>query len=217
MSQNIELEVFAIGGSDITTLDLSQNINLTDLNFEGNLITNLDLTNNLLLEYLDVRENHLVTLDLSQNSNLISVICHDNSLENLNIKNGNNTSLIDFYGKINPDLNCIQVDDVDYANNNQYWHKDETAVFSEDCSLLETNDIESVSEIILYPNPVNTVLNLVSQYPIKSIQVFNILGNLVFDNYESLNQIDFSNYTSGLYFIEIETEHGTMIKKIVKQ
>jgi len=61
--------------------------------------------------------------------------CNNNQLSSLNLKNGNNTKInsnnIILY--INPNLSCIQVDDVAYSNANWSARKDATAYFSENC------------------------------------------------------------------------------------
>jgi hypothetical protein len=44
--------------------------------------------------------------------------CFENKLRFLNVKNGNNTAIDEFRVLGNPDLTCIQVDDVDYSTTN---------------------------------------------------------------------------------------------------
>jgi hypothetical protein len=79
--------------------------------------------------------NNLVDLDLSQNINLTSLSLDSTwSLQTLNLKNGNNLNMtINLWGGGN--LQCINVDDVVWANNN--WasqiNKLPTAFFIEDC------------------------------------------------------------------------------------
>jgi len=65
--------------------------------------------------------------------------CQNNQLSSLNLKNGNNTNMFDLFGvgldlTNNPDLLCIQVDDVAYSNANWSSKKDATACFSENCT-----------------------------------------------------------------------------------
>lgn len=81
---------------------------------------------------------------------------------------------------------------------------------------LDTNDnlIESVS---FYPNPVNSILNIEIQEQITGIQVFNLLGEVIFAKEENTDQIDFSNYSKGIYFVKVETDKGFVVKKVIKQ
>lgn len=87
------------------------------------------------LRGLRVSENELTSLDLSKNLLLDSLDCSQNKLKTLNLKNGNNKKLhiktSDFSN--NPDLICIQVDDVEYANANWATLKDMTATYNTDC------------------------------------------------------------------------------------
>ncbi len=76
--------------------------------------------------------NQLQTLDLSNNPNLFEVSCGDNQLTSLSVKNGNPTGLWYFIATNNPNLSCVEVDNVAYANYN--WLIDNTAAFSTNCN-----------------------------------------------------------------------------------
>ena len=73
-------------------------------------------------------------LDLSQNSLLNSLHCQSNQLLFLDLKNGNNLNL--GYGSIftlsNPNLTCINVDDITYSVIN-WTYIDPQHYFSEYC------------------------------------------------------------------------------------
>ncbi|MBC8511059.1 MAG: hypothetical protein H8D33_05310 [Cryomorphaceae bacterium] len=75
--------------------------------------------------------NQIVNLDLSNNSNLVELNCNDNLLSSLDVRNGNNTGLWYFTAVNNPDLQCIAVNDIAFANFN--WLKDSGCVFSSNC------------------------------------------------------------------------------------
>jgi len=75
--------------------------------------------------------NQIVHLDLSNNSNLVELNCNDNFLSSLDVRNRNNTGLWYFTAVNNPDLQCIAVNDIAYANN--HWLKDSGCVFSSNC------------------------------------------------------------------------------------
>ena len=86
-------------------------------------------------------DNQLESLDLSNNPNLFEVNCRNNQLTSLSVKNGNPTGLWYFMAIDNPNLLCIEVDDVAYANYN--WLIDNTAAFSTNCN----PNPSSISEI----------------------------------------------------------------------
>src|SRR5690606_11718894 len=139
ISQNTNLSYLKCGGSQLTTLDTSNNLNLLGLNLfhssslatldvslNFNLVSldcsfsqivSLDLSQNYNLRNLDCSFSRIEVLDLSQNPNLENVFCQFTHLSILNIKNGNNNILFNMFAYDNPNLFCIQVDDVAQANN----------------------------------------------------------------------------------------------------
>jgi trimeric autotransporter adhesin len=104
--------------NQLTSLDVSQNNSLGYLFCQANQLTSLNVTANTLLTNINVNYNQLTGLNLSQNTDLESIECTNNQLSCLNLKNGNNTNLNgvpQLYN--NPNLSCIEVDDVSWANN----------------------------------------------------------------------------------------------------
>ncbi len=89
-------------------------------------------------DFIDLRElicsdNQIETLDLRYNPNLETLNCRNNFLNSLDVRNGNNSGLLYFTSTNNPNLLCIAVDDIAFANAN--WDKDNFCVFSSNCSL----------------------------------------------------------------------------------
>jgi hypothetical protein len=87
------------------------------------------------------------------------------------------------------------------------------------------NDITSIETsksvtFSYYPNPVSEKLYLSSSESIRTIKVFTINGNLIeslFFNEESVS-IDFNQFKSGIYFLEVNGAQGTKKNiKIIKQ
>lgn len=77
--------------------------------------------------------NQLTFLDLSNNSQLFEVSCGSNLLTSLDLRNGNTQGLWYFVSTNNPSLNCIDVDDVLWADYN--WATDTWTNFSTNCSV----------------------------------------------------------------------------------
>ena len=68
----------------------------------------------------------------------------------------------------------------------------------------------------IYPNPTLGKLNIVSADKINTLSITNIIGKeLLFAKDFSANTIDLSSYESGVYFINISTDKGTHIEKII--
>ena len=157
VGMNTDLVVLNCDNNELTALDLSTNTDLINLSVVRNLIVELDLANNVLLEQLTINNNQLTELDLTNNPDLVAVNCSDNQIEELNfdsqaqltsvnsssnnlislsIQNGNNGNLGIFNTINNPDLQCIQIDDVDVIGSS--WQKDVTADYSENCRYNDT-------------------------------------------------------------------------------
>ena len=127
ISQNTKLESLIISYYPIgAVLDLSPNINLKYLSVGEGGAEQYTLDKNIALETLSLVWTGGGFLDLTKNINLKSVAMTNVSVSGINIKNGFNTNIEQFSVDID---GCIQVDDVDYSNNN--WSG--TGTFSEDC------------------------------------------------------------------------------------
>ncbi|WP_456313858.1 T9SS type A sorting domain-containing protein [Pseudomonas shirazensis] len=88
------------------------------------------------LNSLDCSGNLLTKLNLSQNTALTLVDCSSNSLESLGLKNGNNTNFsLNSNFTSNPNLSCIEVDNVIYSNDNWASLKNVTANYNGDCTI----------------------------------------------------------------------------------
>ena len=90
--------------------------------------------------------NQIIDLDLSNNSNLVELNCNNNLLESLDVRNGNNLGLWYFTAVNNPQLYCIAVNDIAYANYN--WLKDSGCVFSANCGTSSVEDHQSKRKLI---------------------------------------------------------------------
>ncbi|MGB3606722.1 MAG: leucine-rich repeat domain-containing protein [Psychroserpens sp.] len=133
ISNNTNLLELYVRQSSLSNLDLSNNTVLEVLSCDFNQLTNLSLDNNVNLEFLDCKNNNIAELDLNINTELTELFCQNNALTLLNVKNGNNTNFTNFEADNNPDLTCIEVDDVAYSNAN-WTDIDPQTSFSEDCN-----------------------------------------------------------------------------------
>ena len=176
-------------------------------------LASLDTSNNTALEYLHCNGNQLTSLDVSNNTSLTQLSCYSNNLTTLNVANNNNTNMVIFYAHFNPNLECIQVDDPTYSTDN--WPNiDATASFSEDCENLGIDELQQKT-IKLYPNPVQTELNI-ELNETSEINIVNILGDIVFTKRGKTgkNIIDISRLEKGIYFLQ--ATHRETVKFIKK-
>jgi len=141
VSNNTALLQLWCGENQLTSLDVSNNTMLTWLICPDNQLTILDTSNNIVLEYLICNENQITSLDVSNNTALKGVECVDNQLSSLNVKNGNNSNFLFFGATDNPNLICIEVDNVAYSNVTWANFKDATACFSDVACITPTFDL----------------------------------------------------------------------------
>ena len=69
----------------------------------------------------------------------------------------------------------------------------------------------------LYPNPTTGGFSIDSNQEINNVNVYDLQGKLIksFNEDRSIYYID--EFASGIYFLDIETEHGKIVRKIVKE
>ncbi|MFD1162239.1 T9SS type A sorting domain-containing protein, partial [Hwangdonia seohaensis] len=225
-----DLSVLNCSNNALTSLDLSGNAFLTWLRCSKNELTNLDLSANPLLEYLHCALNSIASLDLTNNGLLNNFYGYYNNLTSLDLRNGVNSGMADFDSRYNPDLECISVDNASYSTAN-WSKKDATASFSADCNLVERNSISNKIAIVndaalstnnlenngfkIYPNPVSDFLRISLNKGTKLIQVnfYNALTQRVLSVKDS--NIDVSRLKNGIYFVEIKTDKGRLVERIV--
>jgi hypothetical protein len=100
---------------------------------------------------------------------------------------------------------------------------------SKDCTfsvtvdeILGIGDSEIENEIVLFPNPTDNELTIInkSNQQILSASLFDINGRLIqkfnFNNGTPNTKISLENFSVGIYFVSLQTNKTTIIKRIVK-
>lgn len=219
VSKNTALNLLDCRENKITTLDVSKITALTELYCQSNQLTNLDISKNKVLEFLNCSKNQLTTLDVSVNTALVGLYSNSNQLTSLNLKNANNDKFAYLNLTNNPNLTCIQVDDIAYSNANWAAKKDAGASFNTNCAqkytlipdpnfekalILNGLDSGAVDGKVLTSNISNVTDLFISSKSISNlsgIQDFTSLVNLDVDN-NQLTNIDVSKNTS-LNFLSV--------------
>lgn len=216
----------------INALDISNNTNLTNLHLllcdAGNsncdfpsTLTTLDLSNNLALRDVYLLDALITYLDFSNNSDLVRLqLSRLNDLTQVNLKNGANSSLSFLRFLQNENLDCVQVDDpeaviagVDPPYDN--WVIENDPIISEDCFLgMEENKL---NKITIYPNPLKDILRIESQETIKKVSIYNLLGSKLLEVQENFNEIAMADLPAGILLVEIETQKGVTVNKVIKE
>lgn len=83
---------------------------------------------------------------------------------------------------------------------------------------LAASDLQEQNLVDIYPNPASNVLNLIvnNSITIEKIAIIDFTGKII-KTFEAIEQIDISNLTSGLYFIQAYYENKVITKKFVKE
>jgi uncharacterized repeat protein (TIGR01451 family) len=79
-------------------------------------------------------------------------------------------------------------------------------------TVVGASELPQASRLWLYPNPTNGIFNINSSAPIKTIEVYNVVGELILSQ-NNATSIDLTNQSKGIYFVKI---NGSVIKKLVK-
>jgi Leucine-rich repeat (LRR) protein len=241
VTQNLALTSLTCLGNQITNLDVSQNTALTFLWCSSNQLTSLDVSQNSLLEVLYCHINQIGSLNLSNNPNLTTLSFHSNLLNSLNltqngvlevvngtfnqlvclnIKNGNNTNITFFRVDDNPNLTCIEVDNVSYSNTN-WTNIDAQTSYSINCSNPCVVGVQEfvTNDFTIYPNPTNGQITVsLKETTNVKLLLYNAVGQLVLNKiYLQTNLINLDLLVpKGIYFLRLKTPTENFTKKVIK-
>ncbi|WP_430466518.1 T9SS type A sorting domain-containing protein [Winogradskyella ouciana] len=217
LAANTFLQSLSCSSNQLTNLDLSSNVNLIEANFNSNAITSLTLSNNLgELKRIDASGNQIEgDIDLSTMAisacvfqtnqtefcpETIDINLSNNLFDFVNIQNGINSDVASFNVLGNPNLECVQVDDVDNVPAN--WIKDEATAYNIDCNFGETyvpddNFEQALINLGYDSGPLNDYVLTIN---IESITDLDIGGNNIADltgieDFLALENLNCSNNT----------------------
>ena len=97
------------------------------------------------------------------------------------------------------------------------------AQFDYDGSINLSNSVSvlfSVNKIVAYPNPINDLLTVKTEYSISKFELLNSNGTLVYSkhikNHNTYN-IDMNNFSKGIYFLRVYSDDKINVLKLVKE
>lgn len=98
-------------------------------------------------------------------------------------------------------------------NDGDNWFVDNVAV----TGTLGTSSFNNFeTKVSLYPNPTNGLVNILTKENVDTIEVYGILGNLL-KSVSNQTSVDFSELTSGSYFVKVKTVDGAInTQKVIK-
>ena len=211
----------SFGGLNITDLTgIEAFVSLTSLYCYDNQLTSLDVSTCTALTDLTCSFNQLTSLDVSGCTALTTLNCVYNQLTSLNVKNGNNINMVYFNAEYNPNLSCIEVDNVAFSNANWSDDIDATASFSLNCSGAGISDINESNTLMLYPNPTNgdfTITGLELLGTVSSLSLTDMNGKVVKVLDTKATKFSMSAIKPGVYFLNIISGNKEKVLKIVKE
>ena len=213
LSHNTILRSMDCSFNQLPELNLGGCPGLIQLNCSNNRLTALDFSAQPQLTWLVCSQNMIAALDLSM-TNCIILSCNDNQLTALNLANGRRQNWMAPIANNNPGLECVQVDDAAYCNENwtgANYAFDAGVSFSENCmlGLAKASD----NAFVVYPNPTTGLVHFS-----KSLHLilYTITGQKIAERPQT-DSFDLSNQQNGVYLMTLLDESGrTSTKKIVK-
>lgn len=199
------------------SLKLDGCVNLEYLNCSLNNLTELDLSDCHSLTELYCRNNNLVNLDVSHCSQLEKLHCNENpNLLTINMQNNNQENWLNLM--LNPNLQHICADESEVSNlqiivtNFAYNCSVDSA-----CLFLRNDKFESETETFsIYPNPASSMLNVNSDRPIDTANIYNNVGQLIL-SVSHTNDIDVSRLAQGNYFLKVTSDTQTQTLQFLKK
>jgi len=79
------------------------------------------------------------------------------------------------------------------------------------------NSSKELESILVFPNPATDILYIDSKNEILSLNVVNTTGQIIYSVHSNLQktQLDINRLQAGIYFVQVETENGISIQKII--
>jgi hypothetical protein len=126
-----------------------------------------------------------------------------------------------------PSLGFEQTEAITFVNENQYFVTSEAysigplaenaklISFSTNDVALSVDDVNTINDVVLYPNPANDFLYIQNE-EMSSVEVYDMkLAKLYHGN---TNYIDMTRFSKGIYMVKINFHNDfSLIKKIVKK
>ena len=229
--------------STLTSLTLTGLTNLENLNCSKNKLTTMILTGLTSLKTLNCGNNNFTTLSVNASnfpsllnldcagpilgpqgnltsldvvgfSTLATLDCSRNVLDSLNVTGLANSATLNC--SINPSLTCITVSDPAVAVANSNWRKDASASYALSCTLA-SHQHQFANDLVLYPNPTQTTLNISSTTTIDKITVADLTGKKVLEQKQNTTQVNVQNLAKGIYILEVFVGQNKQTRKFIKE
>ncbi len=215
----VSITTLNCNSNQLTSLDVSANTALTNMQCAYNQLTSLDVSANTSLSGLWCLNNQLTSLDVSTCTALTNLYCDNNVLTSLNLKNGNSLNNGFISAINNPNLSCIEVDNVAWSNTNWLNDVDATASFSLNCSEADISEINESNSLMIFPNPTSgdfTITGLDLLGTLSTLSLTDMNGTVVKVLDTKATKFIMGSIKPGVYFLNIGSGNKQEVLKIVK-
>ncbi len=94
-----------------------------------------------------------------------------------------------------------------------------TSVYSVDplIGYVGVNENEADNELIVYPNPATDIVTINVPSGTEKLTIFNVTGQVVntYNNPQKVEEINVSNFETGVYFVQIQNGDAILTKKLI--
>jgi hypothetical protein len=121
-------------------------------------------------------------------------------------------------GNYNLNVSVYRSDSVDYCTYTELT--DSTTVQISTIGISSPyNQKDLSSKITVYPNPIEEFVSIKAHnhIQINSLKLFDLLGKMVLESKSNKKQFELTHIKTGVYFLQIETNKGNLVKRIIKE
>ena len=206
------------GGSQTFTISPDNGYNIQDV-----LVDNVSQGDTSSYTFSNIQENHAISVSFSAQeiTYTITASAGDNGTISpsgtISIPQGGSQTFT-----ISPDngyhIQNVLVDNVSQGDASSYTFsniQENHAISVSFIAGIEDNVLGT--DVLIFPNPANNVLNIKSRQLFEKIKITNLLGQVLY-NAKITNSdfsINISSYTAGIYFVCLEGKNGIATKKFV--
>ena len=106
------------------------------------------------------------------------------------------------------------------ASSTHYWHTADRVVIFSSGVTTGIKDFQKHSEFIIFPNPCNGSFSFQSSTDIKTLEIYTISGDKMLTlkniNHERLENVNISEFPSGIYFVRLFDGNNYFSQKLIK-